>query len=424
MAQGIPVEFDLTGMAIALALGLLVGIQRGWVQRDDAPGSRFAGVRTFGLLGLAGGIGGGLYGWVPGVALIILGAVVALVLISYFRISQRPDLMSGTSSMVMLLVLACGFLAARGQWLPACALTGSMVMLLSLRDNLHRLVGLMSEQDIRAIGQLALVSLVILPLLPDQPYGPLGAWNPYQLWLVVVLVYGFSLAGYIAAKLVGPTRGVLATAAAGSVVSSTAVTVSLAHRLEHEPGNRAIYNAGISAASAVMFLRVLALVALLAPFALGHFAMIAVAGMIVSLAATAIQLRPVAAHDKASPDVDVKNPAAFGPALLLVGLVMAMTLAARWVLRDYGDQGLALVLAISGTVDVDSAVITMGSLPAGTLTPHMAALVLLAPVGLNTLLKAFLAGSIAGWRMAWPGIAALVLSAAAAAAAAALMLLQ
>jgi uncharacterized membrane protein (DUF4010 family) len=164
-----------------------------------------------------------------------------------------------------------------------------------------------------------------------------------------------------------------------------------------------------------MFLRVMVLVAVLAPFALEQFARIAVPAMLVSLAATAVQLH-LARHEAAlePTDLDVKNPAAAGPALLLVVMVMAMTLAAHWVLSRHGDQGLALVLAISGTVDVDSAVITMGSLPADALEPRIAALVLLAPVALNSLLKAFLAGSIAGWRHALPGILTMVLSALAA----------
>jgi uncharacterized membrane protein (DUF4010 family) len=106
----------------------------------------------------------------------------------------------------------------------------------------------------------------------------------------------------------------------------------------------------------------------------------------------------------------VRNPFDLAPALLLMGLTMLLTLAARWVLERYGDAGLATVLAISGTVDVDSAIITMGNLPAGTLTPRLAALVLALPVTLNTLFKTATLVSIAGWRKAWPGASALLAS--------------
>jgi uncharacterized membrane protein (DUF4010 family) len=144
--------------------------------------------------------------------------------------------------------------------------------------------------------------------------------------------------------------------------------------------------------------------------------------MLISLTFTVIQLRSARQTPQVEQSkLEVRNPAALRPALMLVGLVMALTVVARWVLEQYGDRELALVLAISGTVDVDSAVITIGSLPAGAISPHTAALVLLAPVTLNSLFKAFLAGSIAGWRRALPGIVTLVASTLAAAAAALLL---
>lgn len=412
--------FDLTGVGLALALGLLVGIQRGWAHRDAEPGSQFAGVRTFGLLGLAGGLAGAFYVWAQIIAILILAATAILVLISYYRVSKRSNLVSGTGSLVGLLTMGCGFLAATGNWLAASVVTGSMVLLLSQRTRLHHLVDRLSEKDIRAIAHFALVALVILPLLPDRAYGPYDAWNPQKLWLVVVLVSGFSLAGYVATRVLGPRHGIIATAAAGAIVSSTAVTAAFAGRLRDEQQHALLLHAGIAAASAVMFLRIIVLVGILAPFALLHTAMIAAAGMVVSIGVAAMQLR--AAKDLSARDrdqVDVKNPTAIGPALALIGLVMVMTLAARWALEHYGTRELAVVLAISGTVDVDSAVIAMGTLPTGSLTSRMAGLVLLAPMALNTLFKAGIAVSVAGWKGARPSAITLCASALAACAAAA-----
>jgi len=417
--EGLGPGIDLIGLALALALGLLVGIQRGWAHRDRAPGSQFAGIRTYGLLGLAGGMAGALYGWAQVMAIVMLAATATLVLISYYRESRQQDLVSGTGSVVGLITMGCGFLAATGFWLPASVITGSMVLLLSQRTRLHHLVERLSEKDIRAIAHFVLISIVVLPLLPDRQVGPLDAWNPQKLWLVVVLVSGFSLAGYVATRLLGPTRGIIATAAAGSMVSSTAVTTSLAGRLRDEEGDALIFHAGISTGSAVMFVRLIVLVFILAPFALKYLVLLAAPGLVVSLIAAAIQLRAARRHPPAiNEPVDVKNPAALLPALVLVGLVMVMTLVARWVLERFGDAGVAVVLAISGTVDVDSAVITMGSLPEGTLAGHMAGLALLAPMVLNTLFKAGIAASIAGWRRSLPGVITLIASALASLAAA------
>lgn len=405
---------DVAHVGLSLALGLIVGLQRGWAARLEAEGSRFAGIRTFGLLGLAGGVAGVVSAQSQPLATTILIATAGLILIGYWQTVRNGGSVSGTGSIVGLLTLACGFLATAGSPMEATVIAVSMVVVLAMRSQLHRLVGRMSEAEVAAVARFALIALVILPLLPDRPYGPYDAWNPRGLWLVVVLVSGFSLAGYVAARLFGPSRGTIATAAAGSVVSSTAVTAAIAGRLKQ--GERgAIFHASVMVASAVMFLRVMALAGALAPFALEHFAWFAVPGMLASLLLAGWFL--IRARREPPPEsgtLGVSNPFAIGPALLLMALVMVMTLAAHWVLDRFGDAGLATVLALSGVVDVDSAIITMGSLPQGAIRPEVAGLVLVAPVVLNTLFKAGTLYSIAGGRSGLPGALALLAAAVAA----------
>ena len=387
----------LTGTGLALALGLLIGVQRGWAQRKEPAGHRFAGIRTYGLLGLAGGIAGALQVQAAGLAFVLLLATAALVVLGYWRSTQQNASISGTASLTGLITLAAGFLAGGSSYALASALAGITVLVLSQRSRLHHVLRHIDEAEMLAIARFALIALVILPLLPDTPMGPLEAWRPRQLWLVVVLVSGFSFAGYAGVKLLGPSRGVLATAAAGAMVSSTAVTASLGGKLRDGAGDRLLLNAGIAFASAVMFLRVMLLTAALAPFAFASFAAYAVPGLLTSLAATALLLRRHRDDRTATQElVKLANPFDLKPALLLLLLTMALTVAARWVLARYGDAGLATVLAISGTVDVDSAVITMGNLPPGTLTPDLAGLVLCAPVVLNTLFKTATLVGLAG----------------------------
>ena len=388
---------ELTGIGLALALGLLIGLQRGWVLRAERPGSRFAGIRTYGLLGLAGGIAGDLQIRAAGLTLALLAGGAALVVMGYWRATQRNTSVSGTASLTGLLTMAFGFLAGSGEAVAASVATGVTLIVLSLRSPLHHLLRHIDEREMTAIARFALIALVILPLLPDTPFGPYDAWRPRQLWLVVVLVSGFSFMGYIAARWLGPSRGVLATAAAGSLVSSTAVTAALAGKLRDDPDGATIANAGIALASGVMYLRVTLLTAALAPFALANLARLTVPGMLASLAVAALLLRRRPAAGLPAPEgLNLRNPFDIGPALLLMILTMALTALARWVLDAYGDAGLATVLAISGTVDVDSAIITMGNLPAGTLPPRTAALVLILPVVLNTLFKTGTALSLAG----------------------------
>lgn len=398
----------LTSIALALALGLLVGVERGWTQRDQAPGTRFAGIRTYGLLGLAGGLGGALQAAFPVLSGVLLAATAVLVVMGYWRSTRgqtaAPASISGTASLVGLLTLACGFVAGAGAHALASAATGVMVLVLAMRHQLHDWIRQLDQSEVLAIAHFALIALVILPLLPDTPMGPLDAWRPRQIWLVVVLVCGFSFLGYIAAHRLGATKGTLATAAAGSMVSSTAVTAAVAGRLRDGSGDPATLNSAIALASAVMFIRVMALVAALAPFALTMLLAWALPGMAVSLIGAWLigrrRLDTGAAAEQAMP---LRNPFALGPALLLAALVMVLSVAARWVLARYGDAGLATVLALSGMLDVDSAIITMGNLPAGTVDPRLAALILMPPVLLNTLIKAGAAITLAGWAKAWRG---------------------
>jgi len=401
----------LPDIGLALALGLLVGIQRGWALRAERDGTRFAGIRTFGLLGLAGGIAGALQARAEGLATVLLAATAALVVLGYWRSTQRNSSISGTASVVGLLTLACGFLAGSGSFALASAATGVMVLMLAMRAQLHGWVNALEEGEVLAIARFALIALVILPLLPDTPFGPYGAWRPRELWMVVVLVCGFSLAGYVAARRLGASQATLATAAAGAVVSSTAVTAALAGQLRTDDGDAAALNAGIALASAVMFGRVIVLTGALAGFALPMLVLWAAPALLVSLIGTALILRRRSDGARGSgASAILRNPFAIKPALVLMVLVMVLSVIAHWVLKQYGDAGLATVLALSGMVDVDSAIITMGHLPRGAIPPQTAALVLMPPILLNTLVKAGTALGVAGWSKAWPSAAVLTVS--------------
>ncbi|MBB5686662.1 MgtC/SapB family protein [Sphingobium boeckii] len=404
----------ISAIGLSLALGLLIGIQRGWALRNEAPGSRFAGIRTFGLLGLAGGVAGIIHGDGSGAGLLIVAAAAALVVLGYAQAAQRGGPISGTASIVGLLTLGCGFLAATQHGSVATITAVLMMLILAMRNQLHDWVQRLSEVEVIAVARFALISLAILPLLPDRAYGPFDAWNPYKLWLVVVMVSGFSFAGYIASRHLGASRGTIATAGAGAMVSSTAVTAALAVRLRDGDDNAPVLAAGIATASAVMLVRVLVLVAALAPFALPTLAVVVMPAALVSTLATFWYLRAAARLPaQGVQEVSVRNPFDIGPALGLMALVMVVSLVSRWVLHRFGDAGLATVLAISGTFDVDSAIITMSGLPSGTLDARMAGLVLAAPVMLNTLFKAAVAISLAGWSRGWRAAVPLVASVAA-----------
>lgn len=403
----------LIALAVSLALGLLVGLQRGWATREQADGTRFAGIRTFALLALAGGMAGVMFADAPGPATVLVAAAAALVIAGYVRDARVNDRVSGTSGVVALLTLVSGLLVGMGERLIGTAIAVVMVLLLAMREQLHGWIDRLSQREVLSIARFALIALVILPLLPDRNFGPFDAWNPRKLWLIVVFVSGFSFAGYFATRIVGAARGIIATAAAGALVTSTAVTASIANRLKEDAIPAPVLAAAISVSSVVMFLRVMVLAGLLAPAALPMLAKLIAPGLVVSLGCAAFHLhrtRFVEAGDT-SHEMTIRNPFDIGPALMLTGLVMVLTVASLWVLQNFGDRGLALVLAISGTVDVDSAIITMGGLAGRTLDARTAGLVLSVPVALNTLFKGGVVASVTGWEKGRQGIIPLIASA-------------
>ncbi|CCW18077.1 hypothetical protein EBBID32_24270 [Sphingobium indicum BiD32] len=402
----------IMALSLALGLGLLIGVQRGWALRNAPDGTRFAGIRTFGLIGLAGGLAGVLHAIDASLAIILVTACAILILLGYTRTSRMNGSVSGTASIVGLLTLGCGYLATAGHQQVASAIAVLLTVILALRSQLHGWLEHLTELEIGAIARFALIAGAILPLLPDRPYGPYDAWNPRHLWMVVVLVSGFSFIGYLACKRLGARNGTLATAGAGALVSSTAVTAALASRLREDDGDRRMLSAAIALASAVMFLRVLVLVGALAPIALNGVALLALPPAITSGIAAVWMLRSALPEpaDGAHP-VKIRNPFDLWPAIGMMALIMVVSVASRWMLVQFGQAGLSATLAISGAIDVDAAIITIGGLPAPLLDARTAALVLAVPMILNTLFKAATALSIAGWTKGRAAAAALALSA-------------
>ncbi|WP_225207758.1 MgtC/SapB family protein [Novosphingobium huizhouense] len=398
----------LTALAAALLTGLIVGVERGWSQRLRPAGTRIAGVRTFGLLGLVGGLAGALPDALA--AALVLGAA-ALLAIGYRSEAESP-IRSATTPVAGLLTLALGVAAVRIA--PGVALGGAAVAfaLLAARPALHRaLVGL-SAIEVEAAARFLLIALLALPLLPDRAFGPFDAWNPRRIWMVVVIVAGLSFAGYAAARRWGSRRGLLLVAATGAIVSSTAVTADYARRLRSEPEARSALVAGIALASIVMFLRVQVLALMLVPRALPSLAMALAPATLVAAGFALAAWRQQG--EAAGGEVRLGNPLDFRPALVLAVMVALFSLIARWALARYGDAGMGTVLALTGMMDVDAAVLTLAGLAPDAIGAERAGLLLAGPVLANTLVKAVMALVIApgrdGWRAATPLLAALAAS--------------
>jgi uncharacterized membrane protein (DUF4010 family) len=353
-----------------LVAGLLVGLERGFKLRGQRQGHRVAGVRTFTLIGLGAGIAGLLSRTQPFAA----GAVV-LAMLTYLGLAYAPKLKAkgdATSPIAAAATVAVAFLGGTGSVGLALASAAIIVLVLAMRDELHDFVGQLDEADIKALARYSVIALGVLPFLPNEAMGPYGAWNPWKLWWVVVLVTGFSFAGYVANRIFGARRGTISTALIGGAYSSTAVTQSLAQRLGSKDKGGA-EAAGIALASAVMYLRVIVLVAFIAPRILPAFMLVVLVPTVVAWAAGWLLYRTAPACEGPTPP---GNPIALVPALGFLLFVAVAAVVARWAEGRFGEQGIAVLLLIMGSMDVDAAIVTAGGLPPAAITATLAALAL------------------------------------------------
>jgi uncharacterized membrane protein (DUF4010 family) len=334
------------------------------------------------MLGLGSGIAGliGASGHVLVAAGIAVG-MIAMLVIAYARaLESRHD---ATSAVAAVSTVAIGFLAGNGNPALAIACAAIGVALLALRQELHGFVERLDADDVKALARYAIIAGAILPFLPSGHYGPLGAWNPQKLWLVVVLVTGFSFLGYAANRIFGERHGTIATALIGGAYSSTAVTQSLSQRLGREESGGA-EPAGIALATAVMYLRVLLLIGLLSTRVFVPFAIIILPALIIAWAAGFwLYLRAPKSDAPAPPG----NPIAILPALGFVAFVALAAVAAKWAAGHFGEQGIAVLLLIVGSTDVDTAIITLGGLQPAAISPLLAAMAIAGTIIVNMAVK-------------------------------------
>ena len=394
----------LQRLAVALAIGFLVGIERGWKQRGEEEGDRVAGLRTFALSGLFGGLAGLLLPLAGPLFLAAITLAFAAAFVGFQLRDTDPDNKSATSAVVGLMVFGLGVYAALGSLTVAAAAGVAITAILAFKQTLHRWLASLSWQEIRSALLILAASFIALPVLPDQPIDPWGAVNPRSLWLLTILLASATFGGYIALKALGPKAGLLVGALVGAIVSSTAVTVDLARRSksgETPPRNAA---AAATLATAVSLTRVGLIGSALSAGVALHVWIPLGSAIIVSLAFAAVitliyrgQENEVSERQLRSP-LDIASVAKF--ALLLAVLTVAAKLSAVW----FGDAGLNAFAATAGLVDVDAVTLAVGGMKG--LAPTSAALAILIAAGANTTFKAGIAISIGGRDFAlWFGAA-------------------
>lgn len=401
-------------IALALAIGLLMGIERGWQEREGKDGSRAAGVRTFALIGLLGGICAALQPFVPGFLPVAFVAFAAALAVFEWREATLSGGTSATSMVAGLVAFGLGAYAVLGDMAIAGAAAIVATIVLAERVALHSFVAHLTWRELRAAMLLFAMTFVLLPLLPDRTIDPWAALNPRQLWLMMIVIATVSYVGYIGIRLIGDRAGLVVAGAAGGLVSSTAVTLSYAQLSSTHRKSATALAAGVTTSWAISALRMSAIAVAVAPGLLRPLGLVLGPAALTLMAAAAICYWRAGKTSEQSP-LTLSDPFELRE-VLKFGVLLAVVLVITKLTGTPGAQyGLIVVAAISGLVDVDPVTLSAARMAGATITESYAAVAIAVAAGANLLCKIVVAGTLGSRELFLTVLAAGGLAAAAAA---------
>jgi uncharacterized membrane protein (DUF4010 family) len=401
----------LLNLGLALVVGLIIGLERGWKERTAAEGKRIAGVRTFGLIGLLGGLWALL---ADAVGPVLFGfaflAFALLMAISHYAEARDNKDYGVTTLVAALIAFALGALTVQGERVIAAAVAVVTAVLLSAKPTLHRWLERMEAEELDAALKLLLISVVILPILPNQNYGPFGALNPYEIWWLVVLIAALSFIAYAAIKISGPERGILLTSVLGGLASSTAVSLHLA-RLSATFGASDILASGVLVASATMFVRVLVVLAIIdrqmswtlaVPF-------LTMAGVLLTAAAMGTRKN----QHKPLDAIRLRNPLELSQAVKFGVLLTVILVLSEAFRSSMGQAGIYTLAAVAGLADVDAMTLSLARMSPQELPLTAAVLAAMIVTTVNTITKGVMVRTIGGKDLGWKVLGPMALALAA-----------
>ncbi len=346
----------LQDLGISLLLGLLVGLQR------EHSGEGRPGMRTFPLITVFGTVAAVLGvefgGWVVAAGLICLVAVSTFPHMISLR-EENPD--KGTTTDIAVLVMyGVGALLVVAPWEVGVAVGGGVAVLLQFKPELHAVAKRLGNKDLTAIMQFVLITCIVLPILPNATYGPLDVFNPRETWLMVVLIVGMSLGGYIVYKFFGRDAGILLGGILGGAISSTATTVSQARQAHAGGVGSKTAAIVVMIASTVLFVRVLVEIAVVAPAFLPEAAPPVIVLMLLTMIPAFVAWYRVRKEPSKMPEQG--NPTQLKSALLFGGMYALVLFVLTWGNKYIGDEALYAFAAFSGLTDMDAVTLAMARL--------------------------------------------------------------
>jgi len=401
-------------LAVAGLIGLAIGVEREWSGHASGPCARFAGARTFFLLGLVGGIAG----WLSAqdrllLAAALVGGAASLAVAAYVVASKRTGDRDGTTEAAALLVLATGSLSGLGYRTLAAGVAAVAVLGLAEKSRIREFIAGIGKTELRAALHLIVLAVVVLPLLPTGPFGPGGAIRPRELWSVVLIFSAVNFVGYLARGAVGADRGYGIAGMLGGLVSSTAVTLGFSRQSRVTPEYARGLALGVIAACTVLLPRVLTVTVVLSPPVALRLLPYLIAPAIVAgclLAYALLRKQPSPAHGE---ERNSGNPLRLGAAVQMALAFQLVLLAVPAAERLWGPGGVLGSAAVLGLTDMDALTYSMSRLGAETGDAALAARAIAIGLVSNTVLKLALAlglGAPGFRRSAAGGLLALAVS--------------
>ncbi len=376
-------------LAVAALVGLAVGFERERTGHTEGPDGRFAGVRTFFMLGLLGGIGGHLLQEGNALAAVVLLAAggVLSVLAYALAVRRAGATTDGTTETAAILVLAMATLAGMGHRAVAAGVGTLVVAALVGKAQIHGVLERLGEGELTGALQFAVLALVVLPLLPNGTWGPWGGVNPRELWIIVLIFCAVNYGGFLLQRWVGASRGYALMGMLGGLVSSTAVTLQFARRSRAEPELAASLGLGIAAACTVLIVRVAVVTAVLSPVVATALIPYFVLPFLVGALVVGLALWKLPKGAEGQPSAALQSPLRIGTALQLALAFQVAIFAIRISQKTFGNAGVLTSAFLLGLTDMDALTFTMarlGSTPdASALAARAIAVGMLANTGLK-----------------------------------------
>lgn len=387
-------------LAVALLLGALTGLQRGWAAREQKSGERVAGMRTYALVGLLGGIAALLSlkvtAWV--LPSTLLAVCIAAVIAYRARMLQMGNY-SITGIIGLLLTFSFGALAVAVDITIAATAAVITTIILDNKNEIHSALNRLQEHELDAALKLLLISVVMLPLLPNEDMGLGGMLNPYKIWWMVVLIASISFAGYFAMRVGGTEKGILFTSLFAGLASSTALTLHFSRLARQTPQISALLSSGILLACGTMYLRILLYCAMITPTLLGYLvAPLLVMTLVLYFPALLIWRKYRNGTRVEQPTLN-NNPLDLKSALLLGALLTVILLLASVLQQWLGNAGIYVLAAVSGITDVDAITLSLARMSQSGLESRTVLIGIIIASSVNNLMKAGMAVSIGGRAM-------------------------